>query len=203
MRSKTLLALSLASAIPLSAQITATLHRLSNGTSEIRVRNDATIPLTTLAISVDFVNRITATPEALVAYVDPVIDKVLPNRNGAPLAAMPLAPQQEITFSPEVLVAVSPLTGKPSFSGLRIAGLFADGTTYGDTGLATRLALRRSNLLSAVDTTLEILADAGRHNVPRSFLIGQFKTVMDALSHWYLPSEQQIPDGDGAGQKHP
>jgi hypothetical protein len=50
-------------------------------------------------------------------------------------------------------------------------------------------------MLQAVEIALEILSDAGRHNVPRSQLIRQFKTLADSVSRWYLPPEQQIGRG--------
>jgi hypothetical protein len=193
MIAKTMLGLLLAGVTPLCAQVTATLNRLPNESSEIRLRNDSNVPLTTVAISVDFVNRIFPTPNPLVVYVDPVLDQLLPtNSYIGPLVTMPLLPQQEVTLSPEVMVAVSTLSGRPSFRKLGIAGVFAGGTTFGDTSLLMRLAIRRSNLLAAVETTLDLFSGAGRHNVPRSLLIGQFRVVADSLSRWYLPSEQQV-----------
>jgi hypothetical protein len=47
-------------------------------------------------------------------------------------------------------------------------------------------------MLLAVESTLGVLSDAGRRNVPRSLLIGQFRTMVESLDHWYLPAEQQI-----------
>ena len=72
------------------------------------------------------------------------------------------------------------------------AGIFADGVTTGDATLAYRLMLRRSNMLLAVETTLETLSDAGRHNVPRDQLIKQFRKMADSLNRSYLPPEQQV-----------
>jgi hypothetical protein len=178
---------------PLIAQFTAIMNRLPDGSSEIRLRNDSNVPVTTLAISMDFVNRISPSPQPLVVYADSVLDRLLPTqRDITPLVTLPLSPQEGVTLSPEVMVAVSTVSGKPSFSNLRTAGVFADGTTFGDTSLLTRLAMRRSNLLAAVETTLDLLSGAGRHNVPRNLLIGQFRAVVDSLSRWYLPPEQQV-----------
>lgn len=52
--------------------------------------------------------------------------------------------------------------------------------------------IRRGNQLQAVETILEILADAGRRNVPRAQLIGQFQLLANSVSHRYLPNEQRI-----------
>ena len=52
--------------------------------------------------------------------------------------------------------------------------------------------LRRSNMLLTVEMTLEILSDAGRGNVPRAQLIGQFKKLADSVRRAYLLPEQRV-----------
>jgi hypothetical protein len=52
--------------------------------------------------------------------------------------------------------------------------------------------LRRSNMLQAVETALETLSDAGRHNVPRDQLIQHFRKLADSVRRWYLSAEQQV-----------
>jgi hypothetical protein len=47
-------------------------------------------------------------------------------------------------------------------------------------------------MLQAVEIALEMLSDAGRHNVPRAELIAQFKKLADSVRRWYLPAEQQV-----------
>src|SRR5262249_53936729 len=71
------------------------------------------------------------------------------------------------------------------------AAVFADGTTSGDTGLLTRLMLRRSNMLLAIELTLEIESEAGRRNVPRKHLIEQFKSLADSARRGSLLPEQR------------
>ncbi len=57
----------------------------------------------------------------------------------------------------------------------------------------TRLMLRRSNMLLAVETALETLTDAGQLTIiPRYDLIRQFRKMTESLHRWYLPPEQQI-----------
>ncbi|HLN00493.1 MAG TPA: hypothetical protein VK335_14500 [Bryobacteraceae bacterium] len=72
------------------------------------------------------------------------------------------------------------------------AGIFADGTTSGDAELLRRLILRRCNMLQAVETTLDIISDAGRRNVPRDLLVNQFRKMADSLNRWYVPPEQRV-----------
>jgi len=114
-------------------------------------------------------------------YMDTAVDTM----------ATPLLPNQErtvpvpIRFRPEG--PVEDLFEQPIVT----AGIFADGTTTGDAALLTRLLSRRSNMLAAVETAMDMLSDAGRHNVPRDHLIEQFKKMARSVSHWYLPPEQQ------------
>jgi len=118
----------------------------------------------------------------LVVYVDTAIDQtampLLPNQEYAvpvPSRFRPGQPQEDL-FEPPIVTA----------------GIFADGATTGDTALLSRLILRRCNMLQALEAALEMLSDAGRHNVPRSQLIEQFRNMADSVNHWYLPQEQQV-----------
>jgi hypothetical protein len=47
-------------------------------------------------------------------------------------------------------------------------------------------------MLLAVDTTLDMLSDAGHRNLPRQQLIEQFKKMADSLNRWYLVPEQRV-----------
>lgn len=124
----------------------------------------------------------------LVWYSDPLIDS----------SAEPL-PRSEERELLKAYVARGGVRGRCDFGGLEepivTAGILADGTTTGDALLLNRLILRRINMLQAVETTLEILSDAGRHNVPRDQLIEQFRKTACTLDRWYLPPEQQVGRG--------
>jgi hypothetical protein len=98
----------------------------------------------------------------------------------------PLLPNQERNIQPLTPSAFS--VEQPILT----AGVFADGSTIGDAGLLTRLLFRRSDMLLAVETALDTLADAGRHNVSRDQLIAQFKRMADSASRRYLLQEQKI-----------
>jgi hypothetical protein len=183
----------LACAFSLDAQITATLNRLPDGSTQVNVRNDAAVSLSAFALSVNYVSERPTSDAPIVVYVDPVIDMFpAANLRVERMATGPLLPNQEFTMLPEHMIAVSRLGARPLFDQPITAGIFADGKTTGDTALLSRLMLRRSNMLLAVDTTLESLAEAGRHNVPRDQLIKQFRKMVDSMDRWYVPSEQQV-----------
>ena len=170
-----------ACAFSLGAQITATLNRIPNGGPEIRIRNSSTVNLVAFAIRMNPVDRSTPNNAPLMVYVDTAID-----------ATTPLLPDQERTLP----VPTRRRAGQPAEDlfeqPIITAGILADGTTTGDAGLLTRLINRRSNMLAAVETAMELLIDAGRHNVPRDQLIEQFKKIARSVSHSYLPPEQQV-----------
>jgi hypothetical protein len=203
----------LACALSLDAQIAATLSRLSDGSTEIKIRNTSAVSLTAFAISANVIRvnpaaRSTADHNApFVAYYDPAIDQT----------TEPLPPNQERALPRVTLICASAprnlasaLRGEEekssppslmwagrtaSFCDLEhpiTAGILADGSTSGDAALLARLMLRRSNMLLAVETALETLSDAGGRNVPRDRLIEQFRKMADSMRRWYLPAEQQV-----------
>jgi hypothetical protein len=93
----------LACALSLDAQIATTLNRLSDGSTEIRIRNTSAVSLTAFRISanvirVNHVARSTADHNGpFVAYYDPAID----------LTTEPLPPNQECTL-PRVSIICAP-----------------------------------------------------------------------------------------------
>jgi hypothetical protein len=168
----------------LDAQITARINRLPGGTEEIRIRNNSAISLVAFVVTVKQVSvSHAAGAEHGVAY----FDAIEPDAIGPPTG--PLLPSEE-------RVAMDRIYGSPGRhffeEPIVTAGIFADGTTTGDAALLSRLMLRRSNMLLAVETALETLSDAGRHNIPRDQLIKQFKRMADSVRRWYLPPEQQV-----------
>jgi hypothetical protein len=172
----------LACAFSSNAQITAVLNRFPARSSEIRIRNNSAVSLAAFAIGMAPMAQDAPISAPLLVYVDTAVDQTV----------MPLLPNQEYTvpvpgrFRPgqprEDLFAPPIVT----------AGIFADGATTGDPALLRRLILRRCNMLQAVEAALEMLSDAGRHNVPRSQMIEQFRKMADSVNHWYLPQEQQV-----------
>jgi hypothetical protein len=197
---KAVIASLLACALPLAAQITATLNRLTDSSIEIAVRNRSAVAATAFAIKVSHGTKEDA---ALIAYLDP--DVVYIDTAIDP-AMRPLPSDQECTFKPRLRFrrggpAALDQSGQAksqlqaidlSRHTITVAGVFADGSTTGDAGLLTRLMLRRSNMLLALETTLEILSDAGRRNVPQDQLIGQFKKLADPVRRGYLLPEQRV-----------
>ena len=178
----------LACAFSVNAQVKATLNRLPGDATEIRIRNNSPVSLAAFGLGLHYVHGCAQNNAPLMVYVDPVIDT----------GVRPLPPSQERTVAPEHMVLGCFTNGKivlrfPLFEEpIVTAGIFSDGTTTGDEVLLTRLILRRSNMLAAVEVALEILADAARHNVPRDQMIEQFKKMARSVSHSYLPTEQQV-----------
>jgi hypothetical protein len=161
------LAIALAWAYSLDAQIAVTIGHTPEGLAGVQIRNNAAVSLVAFAISVKESREIHVGPGNPL-YFDAEIDP------GA----------TELPANQERVVRV----GGP----IATAGIFADGSTTGDAVLLTRLALRRSNFLLAVETALEELANGGRQGASLYQLIVQFKKMTDSLYRWYLPPEQQI-----------
>lgn len=181
----------LACAFSLDAQTTAVLKRSPARGSEIEIRNDSTVNLTAFAVSMAPAKHSAEDVAPFLVYVDSAVDAGQPAVRYQPQTAMPLPPNQAYGVAvPDLLRAGqrADLYELPVIS----AAVFADGTTAGDPALLARLMSRRCNMLQAVELALAVLSDAGRHNVPRGQLIGQFKMLADSVRHWYLPPEQQV-----------
>lgn len=189
-----------ACAFSLAAQITTSLKRLPNGMDEVRIRNNSRTSLVAFVVSAKPVPRSAGSPPArdlgdrnspLVVYSDPLIEP-----EARPLSASEerVATVSGVAFTSDPFGrGVLPPFGKRLLEdSILAAGIFADGTTTGDAALLTRLLSRRSNMLAAAETAMDMLADAGRHNVPRDQLIEQFKKMARSVSHSYLPPEQQV-----------
>lgn len=187
--------------ISLNAQVAATMSRLPDGSTELRVTNNAPVDLAAIAIeakvhgavhapfeayddsatrlapSQDATFRVSLTP--LRAHSEAKVQVVMLCGTNREVTAVMRRPEKKNRYSCEL---EQPIT----------AGIFADGSTAGDPSLLMRMALRRSNLLLAVDTTLDILSDAGRRNISREQLVEQFKRMADSLNRWYVIPEQRV-----------
>jgi hypothetical protein len=185
MKTGSSVALLLTLALTANAQITTSLNRKPDGADEITIRNDSSKSLVAFAVTARELPR---SPNSISAphvfYFDPVIEP----------AIQPLAVGEERLVvrrwfasgrgnSPAPRVFQEPIT---------VAAIFADGTTFGDAALLNRLILRRSNMLLAVEISLDVLVDAGNRNVAREQLIKQFGKMSDYLNRWYVPPEQQV-----------
>jgi hypothetical protein len=153
---------------PAGAQIAATLKQPPNGWAEVTIRNNSANSLLAFAISA---KRADGGSAAL--YFDPLVEE-----SNIPILA---GAERVVT-----------LTASGWSEPVAAAGIFADGATTGDPVLLSRLLLRRSNMLLAVEMTLETLSDAGRRNVSRDQLMDQFKKMVNSARRWYLPREQQV-----------
>jgi hypothetical protein len=168
----------------LESQIVASLDRSPAGTPEVRIRNDAPIGITAFAVAINPVPGEADHRGPCMLFFDATIDE-----------ALPLQPNQERTF-PIMFRGrpgrkVEELFEPPVMT----AGVLEDGSTTGDPVLLARIVARRGNMLLAVETTLEMLSEAGRHNVPREQLVEQFIKLANSLWRWYVPVEQQVGRG--------
>jgi len=181
----------LACAFSLGAQITSTLKHLPEGWAEVWIRNNSATSLEAYVVTVKQVPAEYYSSNApFVVYSDPLTEpttRPLPPGDDRMVMASGVARTAAALDRPRCRGACSRLE-EPIVA----AGILASGATTGDAALLTRLMLRRSNMLQAVETALEILCDAGRHNVPRDQLIEQFKKMANSLNRWYLPPEQQV-----------
>jgi len=174
----------LACAFSLNAQISGTLQHRPDGLDEVSIRNKSTASVVAYVTSV---KRVPQGPNSSnapwVMYSDPLIET-----DAKPLLAGEERSVMKMGMNPGVNTPGARFFQEPVVT----AGILADGSVIGDPALLAGLVLRRSNMLLAIETTLETLSDAGRRNVPRDQLIAQFKKMADSLRRWYLPPEQQV-----------
>ena len=124
MRAALFMAAGLACAGSLSAQISTSLNELPDGTAEIRIRNDSSVSLVAFAIRVKYRNLISTNGAPILLYADPVIDSFpeMANPSGKRVAGSPVLPGREFTMLPELMVARSPISGRPVFEEPMAAG---------------------------------------------------------------------------------
>jgi hypothetical protein len=183
----------LACAFLSDAQITATLKASPEGSNEIIIKNNGVVSVTAFAIAA----HRKADDQTLRALPAHSLD--LPSRfyfdSTMDLAVTPLLPNEERTVA-QSSVLLSRSDAQKHFiifeEPIIIGGIFTDGATTGDAVLIWGLMLRRSNMLLAVEATLDTLSHAGAHNIPRDQLIEQFMKMAEFVNHWYIPPEEQI-----------
>ena len=174
----------LACAFSMNAQISGTLRHRPDGLDEVSIRNNSTASVVAYVITVKRVPKGPNSGNApWIAYSDPLIEP-----DAKPLLAGEERSVMKTRMAPGLKTPGERFFREPVLT----AGILADGTVIGDSALLAGLVLRRSNMLLAVETTLETLSDAGRRNIPRTQLIDQFKKMADSLRRWYLPPEQQV-----------
>src|SRR5215203_5771146 len=168
-------------AVSLNGQITASIRRLPENVDEVRIRNDSAAVFVAFAATVGFAHgSANSIQSPFVWFSDPLVD----------IRTTPLAPGDERLIA----------SRRPDYSAMKrvfeeptaAAGILADGTPSGDPALLSRLLLRRSNMLQAVELAIDTLTDAGNRNYPKAQLINEFKRLTNSLDRWYLPPEQQV-----------
>jgi hypothetical protein len=173
----------LACAMPLDAQLSAVLNHVAGRPPEVEIRNDSALNLTAFAIRMEPVDQSAENPAPFVFFLDATVDRDRP---------MPLTPRGTYGIAVPARIRRAQAPESLYRAPIVTAGIFADGTTTGEASLIGRLVLRRCNMLQAVELARDMLSAAGRHNVPRAQLVGQFQQMADSMNHWYLPGEQQV-----------
>lgn len=171
-------------ALSLDAQIIGRLNRLPDGRDQVMIRNNSTKNLVAFVLSVNHTAAVADTLNGpLVVFSDALVDGTA--------TALQTGEERVVRMTgipPGMFVGGFRLLGESIVT----AGIFADGTTTGDSILLARLIVRRGNKLQAVETAMGILQDAGKRNTPRDQVIQQFQRLADSVSHWYLPPEQHV-----------
>src|SRR5437899_1377214 len=164
----------LACVFPLDAQITTTLTHLPDGMDEVRIRNNSSISLVAIVVAGKWVTRSAASPGELLRHADRTAEAVA--RPFVVYSDPLIEPaKRPLLASEERVMMMGTPAGRLQAWSLEeptlTAGIFADGSTTGDAALLSRLMLRRSNMLLAVEMALEALSDAGRQGISRYQLI--------------------------------
>lgn len=169
-----LIATVLVCVLSLGAQIVPTLKTISNGSREVRVRNDSEKTVVAFAVTIAQTPQSPSASSApLVVWSDSLIE---PSDKPLPAGEERMILRRNAALSEPIVVAA----------------ICDDGSTLGDRLLLARIMARRSNMLLAADMTIETLRDAGQRNVPRAQLIEQFRRLVASAHRWYLPPEQQV-----------
>jgi len=183
--SKATCAVVLASAFLLNAEVNARLAAMPDGTSQIQIVNDTDSEVAAFAIGAIETNKVMEGGRLVVyrdSTIDPAAAVIVPHQARSIYESQKKVMTRE---RKETRIAVFQLP-------IAVAAIFTDGRTTGDPVLLYQLMLRRRNMLQAVEISLEILSGAGRRNVPREQLVGQFKKMEQSVDRWYLGAEQQV-----------
>lgn len=171
------IASALAYAFSLGAQIAAKVDRSPDGYQRISVHNDSKMDLVAFVVRAKQLTRSPEEPSGPSLLFFDALD--------GDWDALAPGEQRTLNRLPEP-------AGRHAFDKpIMIAGIFADGSTAGDTELLRLLLSYRSNRLAAIETALDALSEAGQRNLSRDRLIEQFQKMADAARRWYIPEEQR------------
>lgn len=136
-----------------------------------KIKNNTGSTLTAFALWVTF--GTSSGGRAHTVYVDSALET----------RSIRIPPQsQAAVFHSEVELAAAQLQ----------AGIFADGSTFGDVSSVRLLLQRRRNMLLSIETILQRFADATTNETSREQLAAQFRSDIDLLRRWYVPDEQRV-----------
>jgi hypothetical protein len=162
-----------------AAPITIALDQSDSARPGFKVKNTAAVTVTAFVASFDL-------PAPPGPKRVKLVGRKLYDAATEPLAAKPIAPNQEVS-SPLYFGKMGP---RPEVK--LEAVLFADGTSWGDPAWIRRILLRRKYMEKSLKTSIAELADAAIRGAARDEVIGGFQSSLDSEQAAAAGPDEQV-----------